>query len=109
MRGAGVFGDSRVPSNLKLGRLQAGKAEAEKKAEALVEELERARRGAANASEEADAARAAAHAKAAAEQVRLVSCCEMDGSSFDEIASCGSLCCAHCPRQAQSFPRKDVF
>ncbi len=87
MRGAGVLGDSRVTSNpLKLGRLQAGKAEAEKKAEALVEELERARRGAAIASEEADAARAAALAKAAAEQVRLVSCCEMDGSSFDEIA-----------------------
>lgn len=50
--------------------LQAEKAEAEKQAEALGEELERAKRDAANAVEEAEAARIAALTKAAAEQVR---------------------------------------
>ena len=56
-----------------ISSLQAEKADAERCAAGLAEQLERAQRAAAEAAIEADAARAAVIAKAAAEQARYSS------------------------------------
>ncbi len=67
--------------------MQAEKADAERCAAGLAEQLERAQRAAAEAALEADAARAAIVAKAAAEQARLLHLlCRMQAGTSSWVA-----------------------
>lgn len=76
--------------------MQAEKADAERCAAGLAEQLERAQRAAAEAALEADAARAAVIAKAAAEQARaptpLLQDASKDFLSDGQTLYCRRLC-----------------